>query len=128
VLVFFSPWCESYLAKSRPRVAESCRRVREAANALAPKGGARWLGIASGLWASPADLADYPKENPTAIPATLDAEGALFRAFGVRDVPTVIVLDSAGRITRKVGPEVEDVARAVEGGPVSQSSSGSPYR
>src|SRR5262245_56331153 len=28
-LVFMSPWCESYLAESRPAIATSCRQVRE---------------------------------------------------------------------------------------------------
>ena len=38
VLVFFSPWCESYLEKSRPADAAACRRVREEVNRLASHG------------------------------------------------------------------------------------------
>ena len=103
-LVFFSPWCESYLAKSRPASSQECKRVREQMNELAPHGDARWLGIASGLWASPKDLADYQKDPGTDIPLTLDASGKLFRAFGVRDVPTVVLLDAQGRVAAKLGP------------------------
>ena len=103
-LVFFSPWCESYLAKSRPASSQECKRVREQMNELAPHGDARWLGIASGLWASPRDLADYQKDPGTDIPLTLDASGKLFRAFGVRDVPTVVLLDAQGRVAAKLGP------------------------
>lgn len=44
VLVFFSPWCEGYLAQSRPEASKACRRVREEVNAIAPKGQADWLG------------------------------------------------------------------------------------
>src|SRR5215472_3985113 len=103
-LVFFSPWCESYLAKSRPAASQACRRVREEMNDLAPHSDARWLGIASGLWASMKDLADYQQEPGTPVPLTLDANGRLFRAFGVRDVPTVVLLDAQGRIAAKFGP------------------------
>src|SRR5215831_5486331 len=103
-LVFFSPWCESYLAKSRPADAQACRRVREETNDLAMRHDARWLGIASGLWASATDLANYQKEPGTPVPLTLDASGRLFRAFGVRDVPTVVLLDAQGRIAAKFGP------------------------
>jgi thiol-disulfide isomerase/thioredoxin len=104
VLVFFSPWCESYLAKSRPAASRACRRVRQDMNRLAPRGDAQWLGVSSGLWASASDLRGYAKDPGTAIPLTLDSSGELFRAFDVHDVPTVILLDSQGRIVRKLGP------------------------
>ena len=116
-LVFFSPWCESYLAKSRPASSQECKRVREQMNELAPHGDARWLGIASGLWASPRDLADYQKDPGTDIPLTLDASGKLFRAFGVRDVPTVVLLDAQGRVAAKLGPRdrgLEGALRTLE--------------
>jgi len=104
VLVFFSPWCESYLEKSRPASSQECKRVREEMNQLAPHGDAHWLGIASGLWASPKDLADYQKDPGTEVPLTLDTSGRLFRAFGVRDVPTVVLLDAQGKVAAKLGP------------------------
>ena len=116
-LVFFSPWCESYLAKSRPAASRACRRVREEMNDLAPHSDARWLGIASGLWASAKDLADYQKEPGTPVPLTLDASGRLFRAFGVGNVPTVVLLDAQGRIAAKFGPNdrgLEGALRALE--------------
>jgi hypothetical protein len=122
-LVFFSPWCESYLAKSRPAASQACRRMREQLNDLAPHSDARWLGIASGLWASAKDLADYQKEPGTPVPLTLDANGRLFRAFGVRDVPTVVLLDAQGRIAAKLGPNdhgLEAALRALE--PKKQAS------
>lgn len=112
-LVFFSPWCESYLAKSRPAASQACRRVREEMNELAPHGRARWLGIASGLWASAQDLADYQKDPGTTVPLTLDASGRLFRAFGVRNVPTVVLLDGRGRIAARLGPEDRGLGAAL---------------
>src|SRR5262249_34243704 len=112
-LVFFSPWCESYLAKSRPAASQACRNMREEVNALAPGSNVQWLGVASGLWATSKDLAEYEKDPGTTIPLTLDADGKLFRSFGVRSVPTVILIDAQGRITRRIEPTERDLKQAV---------------
>ncbi|TWB47060.1 redoxin domain-containing protein [Nitrospirillum viridazoti] len=115
-VLFFSPWCESYLATSRPAMAAACRQAREVASSLADQGQAHWLGVASGLWASAKDLADYqanPKTPvPSGLPLTLDADGHLFRAFGVREVPSLAIIDAKGRITRILGPEEITLATA----------------
>lgn len=101
VLLFLSPWCESYLAKSRPALAQSCRAARERAEVLAHQPGARWLGIASGLWANRDELAAYQREHHIAMPLALDDSGALFRRFRVMHVPTVIVIDGQGKVVRR---------------------------
>lgn len=108
-LLFLSPWCESYLAKSRPALAESCRVARERAEVLARQSGARWLGVASGLWANRDELAAYQREHHIAMPLALDDSGALFRRFRVMHVPTVIVLDGQGRVLLRT----EEVNEAV---------------
>jgi len=103
VLVFLSPWCESYLAKSRAAVSANCRDVRVQVDALAKKDPqVRWLGIASGIWATKQDLSDYQSQYKVGIALTLDESGSLFRTFQVRRVPTVIVIDSQGRIERRI--------------------------
>jgi len=102
VLVFLSPWCESYLATSRPGLSANCRQVRQQIDALARNRGVRWLGIASGIWATRVELTSYRDENKVAIPLTLDESGNLFRAFRVMNVPTLLVADSEGRITRRL--------------------------
>jgi hypothetical protein len=102
VLVFLSPWCESYLATTRPEVSASCRSVRTQFSALAADPRVRWLGIASGLWADSADLHRYQSENAVAIPLTLDASGEVFREFRVNNVPTVLVANAEGRIVRRI--------------------------
>jgi len=102
-LVFMSPWCESYLAQSRPARAASCRQVREQVEQLAkddPQ--VRWLAIASGLWATPVELSDYRAQYKTEMPVTLDESGKLFRSFRVMNVPTVMLADADGRITRRI--------------------------
>jgi peroxiredoxin len=104
VLVFLSPWCESYLADSRPARAAACRRAREQVGALAAGGGrVQWLGIASGLWATREDLEEYRTTHGITVPLALDDTGELFRTFGVREVPAVLVVDATGRIARRLG-------------------------
>jgi thiol-disulfide isomerase/thioredoxin len=102
VFVFLSPWCESYLATTRPAISASCRNTREQVTALASDRKVRWLGVASGLWATPEDLRAYQAEYKVGIPLTLDESGALFRAFRVTNVPTVLVADGRGKIARRV--------------------------
>ncbi len=103
VLVFLSPWCESYLASSRPTRAAACRRAREQVDALAASASTvRWLGIASGLWASREDLEEYRTEHAVRLPLALDDSGELFRAFGVRDVPALLVVDAEGHLIRRL--------------------------
>jgi len=101
VLVFLSPWCETYLATTRPGMSASCRRMREQVTAMQGERDVRWLGIASGLWATPQDLRAYRREYGVRIPLTLDESGALFRAFGVTAVPAALITDARGRIARE---------------------------
>lgn len=103
VLVFMIPWCESYLATSRPGQATLCREVREQLETLKrqyPE--TRFVGISSGLWTVEADLKAYASENKVTLPLALDGDGNLFRGFGVMKVPTVIVADAAGKIVKRV--------------------------
>jgi peroxiredoxin len=108
VLVFLSPWCESYLETTRPAASANCRRMREEVTAVAGEGNARWLGVASGLWATAPDLKEYRVKYHVDIPLALDESGALFRSFNVNEVPVVIVADASGRIVRRI--EAADLA------------------
>jgi hypothetical protein len=72
-----------------------------------------WLGVVNGLWTSGKDVVDYQSETHAKLPLVLDVDGALFRAFGVHQMPTVALLDPEGRLVRLVGPEDRDLAAAV---------------
>jgi thiol-disulfide isomerase/thioredoxin len=102
VLVFISPWCESYLATSRPGLSTSCRQVREQIDSLTQSVEARWLGVASGLWATKEDLNAYQTQHKTKIPLALDESGVWFRSFRVMNVPTVVIADADGKIVRRI--------------------------
>jgi thiol-disulfide isomerase/thioredoxin len=111
VMVFLSPWCESYLATTRPAISANCRRAREEVDALVENQQVRWIGIASGLWASADDLRKYRKDNKIAIPLILDESGSLFRTFRVADVPTILVADAQGKLIRRIMPDDQESLR-----------------
>jgi len=112
-LVFFAPWCEPYLAESRPQTSQACQRVREDVNKLAAQSGLDWLGVSSGLWTSKEDLQDYKNTTDTHLPLALDEDDALFRAFGVRDIPSVVLIDAQGRVAQVLGPQDTQLAEAL---------------
>ena len=115
-VVFFSSWCEWYLEKSRPGTAQACARTREQVAKLAADktSNTDWLGIAGGPWTTAQDLSDYTNKHHITIPLALDRGGTLFRAFGIRDIPTIAVIDSQGRIVRLVRPDEPDLAGAIK--------------
>lgn len=122
-VVFFSTWCESYLATSRPAAAQACRRVREQVDRLAASGSVDWIGIAGGPWSTAADLADYQATTKTKIPLALDTSGTLFRSFGVREIPTIALIDRSGRLVRLIGPDDADIQGAIQEARMSRSQS-----
>lgn len=113
-LVFFAPWCESYLAESRPQTSQACLRVRQDVDRLAAQSGVEWFGISSGLWTSKQDLQDYKASTNTQLPLALDEGDALFRAFGVRDIPSVVLLDAQGRVAQVLKPQDTHLAEALD--------------
>ena len=115
VIVFLSPWCESYLATTRPAISASCRRTREQVGVLATDQRVRFIGIASGLWANADELRQYQSENKVQIPLTLDESGSLFRTFRVTDVPTVLIADANGKVKERVNTDDPDGLRKAIG-------------
>ena len=113
-IVFFAPWCEWYLEESQPETSQACRRVRETVDSLAKQDDIDWIGVSSGLWASQKDLEDYRESNDVSIPLALDASGDVYRAFGVRQIPTVVLIDRDGNVAKRLGPQDTALVEATE--------------
>lgn len=113
-LMFFSPWCESYLRESRPATAQACQRVREEAETLAATPGVEWLAVASPVWSSEKEVAEFVRSKKSRMAMRLDKDGALFSAFSVRQIPSIVLLDSQGRVKRVMGPDEGGLAQAVQ--------------
>ncbi len=111
---FLSSWCEWYLAKTRPGTARACARTRvDVEHIAAGNPNVAWIGVAGGPWATAKDLGDYRNNNKISIPLALDKAGALFRAFGIRDIPMIALIDSEGRLVRLLAPGETDIAGAI---------------
>jgi thiol-disulfide isomerase/thioredoxin len=112
-IVFLSPWCESYFAESQPQRAAACGAMRTQIQTLAGERGARWVGIASGLWATREDVVQYVNSNKIGYPVVLDESGALFRAFSVTSVPVVVLLNDDAWIRRRIEAPSADLRAAL---------------
>jgi peroxiredoxin len=112
-VVLFSTWFESYLETSRPKDSQACRRIREEVDRLVTKGDIEWLGIAGGAWEDMKEVTEYKAKTNTVLPLALDADGSVFKAFGVRKLPMIALLDADGRLVRLLGPDDRGLADAV---------------
>jgi peroxiredoxin len=97
-LVFFSPWCEGYFAKTRPQSSAQCRAMRERLATADDGGKQRWVAVAFEVWTSEDDVRKFRDKNHVAVPLALDVDGAIFRRFGVHNVPVVVELDANGNV------------------------------
>lgn len=83
-------------------MATNCRIAREEVATLSGSQQARWLGVASGLWAAPEDLKEYWDGYKITLPLTLDESEDLFRKPGVSETPTIIILDARNTVVRRI--------------------------
>lgn len=115
-LMFFAPWCESYLTDTRPAMAQDCARFRKQAEALQQHSEFDWYGISSNLWVNRDEVKAYQQDTATQIPLVYDANGELFRAFLVRDVPSIVLLDKTARVKKIIDHNTQDIAAAMAQG------------
>jgi thiol-disulfide isomerase/thioredoxin len=103
VVVFFLPWCEGSPDSFPADLIDRCRKVREEAERRRTDGRARWIGIASGLWElGEKDVARYRDHRKVTLPIVFDASGSLFRDFGVRSTPVIMVFGPDGKLSRTI--------------------------
>jgi peroxiredoxin len=115
VIEFTMTSCESYLKDSRPAVSAACRNSRlaisksYAASTTAPAK-SNWIAVASRVWTTDQDLESYRAKYGVAHPVILDTSGELFRRYGIRQVPTVVIVGADGVIRERFegyGPELD---------------------
>lgn len=100
VLFFFAAWCDWYLAETRPAVSARCIAFQERIRDLHQQYGQdlRIVGIAQFLWTNTDYLREYQARLGVEYPIGLDVGSTWFTAYGVRDVPTVIVLNGENEV------------------------------
>lgn len=103
-LLFFTTWCESYLAGDGDdeSTANACRETRETINAALGNSAdpPEVIGIASRMWTGSRELGEYRDTVELRYPLALDNTNEIFRRYGVRGFPTLIVI-SDGRISSR---------------------------
>lgn len=99
-ILFTATWCESYVVETQPEEAKRCRRVREQADRLAGDASTTWFAVVSHMWTAPKDLKDYEAKMAPKMPFAIDTSGDAFRAFGVKRLPAVALIDKDGRFVR----------------------------
>jgi thiol-disulfide isomerase/thioredoxin len=102
VISFITSWCESYLKDSKPTASASCRQTRELISRTAAAGNrVNWIVIAERVWSTPADIADYRSRYSVQQSVGMDATGEIFRKYGIREVPTVVIVGADGKIQER---------------------------
>lgn len=98
VLFFFATWCDWYLADTRPAMSAKCVTFQKHMSELREQYGdrVRWVGIAQSLWTDNDDLKAYQEKFDVTYALGLDIDSAWFARYNIRNVPTIVVLDSKG--------------------------------
>lgn len=111
-LLFFTTWCEWYLAGEGedPEAANACEATRRALDAAFadPDRQPRVIGIASRMWTGTAELAEYEERFRPPYPLALDETNEVFQRYGVRQFPTLIAVDG-GRIVRRLTGAITEI-------------------
>ena len=95
---FNSPWCEWYLADSKPAISEACTALRKVANSRDDLG--QWVAVSLDVWANESDVTGYLEQHQLKIPTVLDNTKAIFKSFGIRSLPSLVVLKPDGTVVQ----------------------------
>ncbi len=113
-LTFVTTWCDTYLADTRPQMAQACAaHSREVAKLQQANPSLTWVTIAHADWTDPEDLDDYAKKFAVHRAIGLDTGDAWFARYRVRDVATTILLAPDGSERARIGGNGAGLAQAV---------------
>ncbi|MDE8604846.1 redoxin domain-containing protein [Marinomonas sp. RSW2] len=113
-VVFFGPWCEWYLEETEPKTSQACTRVRELLEEKSTASNIQWVTVSTNLWASVDELKDYRVNYGTSLPIVFDADGSLFKQFGVNQLPTITLIDPDGKVSLKSSIQDDDFGVALK--------------
>lgn len=100
-LFFVATWCDWYLKEQRPAMSKSCVDGQHQVNTLAAQyPNINWVGVVTRLWTEDKDVAEYRKKFDVQHSLTIDNTNAVFLAYNVKDIPTLILLDKGKEIFR----------------------------
>lgn len=100
-LFFTATWCDWYLKDTKPLVAENCVTSQIEFNKIVTKHPkVNWVLVVSSLWTGESDLTDYHKKFETPISGAIDKSNKTFVKFGVKDFPTLILINNGAEIYR----------------------------
>ena len=97
VLVFFESFCE-LCAQQQPDITQLSQEYRDSV---------LFVGVASASSAD--DAAEYLREHDISYPVGLDADGEIFRRYGVDEPPLVALVARGGQLVRGWPGGVEDL-------------------
>jgi thiol-disulfide isomerase/thioredoxin len=114
-LYFLATWCDWYLKDSRPAVSKRCIASQKQVNRLAAQyPQVNWLGVVTRLWTEDKDLAEYQKKFNVQHPLTIDNTNAVFLAYDVQDIPTLILLDKGKEVFRTRQVDASTLSKQLE--------------
>lgn len=100
-LLFFTTWCEWYLADEGDDevTANACRETRQTISDAVSRSADPpiVIGIASRMWTDREEVIRYRNTARPPYPIALDRTNEVFRRYGIRSFPTLVVI-SDGRI------------------------------
>ncbi len=110
-LFFVSTWCDWYLKDSRTSISENCVRAQNEVNNLYAKyPQVHWVGVVSRLWTGETELAEYKKKYNIQHPLAIDSTNTVFFNYGVKDFPTLILINKGKEVFRTQRIDANEVS------------------
>jgi thiol-disulfide isomerase/thioredoxin len=100
-LFFVATWCDWYLKASRPAMSKSCVAAQQQVNKLAAQyPQINWVGVVTRFWTEEKDVVEYKNKFDVHHSLTIDNTNEVFLAYGVKDIPTLILIDNGKEVFR----------------------------
>lgn len=109
-LTFIKASCDTYLAESRPAMADACSaHARKVESMQQSNPHITWVTIAHPVWTTAKSLHAFRERLSVNTAIGIDETAAWFHHFRIRDVPTTILLDQRGAELARSGGRGDDL-------------------